>query len=206
MKYDHAPLLPFMRADACEAGCDEAGRGCLAGPVFAAAVVFPPDITLPGLDDSKKLSEKKRYELRPLIEERAVAFGVGVVSADEIDHINILRASIKAMHLALDKLNLALQHIIVDGNKFTPYHDVPYDCVVKGDGKYLSIAAASVLAKTYRDDYMNKIAREFPQYLWSKNKGYPTAEHRRAIEKYGATIHHRKSFTLTDKQLSIIFE
>ena len=190
-----------------EAGCDEAGRGCLAGSVFAAAVILPPDYENELLNDSKQLSEKKRYLLRSMIEKDALAWAVGVVTAAEIDKINILNASILAMHRALDALSLRPEAIIVDGNRFKPYHDVPHTTIVKGDGKYLSIAAASILAKTYHDDYMKAIAEEFPQYDWRSNKGYPTKKHRAAIKEYGISPYHRKSFTLLPpEELSIDFE
>lgn len=190
-----------------EAGCDEAGRGCLAGSVFAAAVILPPDYENELLNDSKQLSEKKRYLLRSMIEKDALAWAVGVVTAVEIDKINILNASILAMHRALDALSVRPEAIIVDGNRFKPYRDVPYTTIVKGDGKYLSIAAASILAKTYRDDYMKAIAEEFPQYDWRSNKGYPTKKHRAAIKEYGISPYHRKSFTLLPpEELSIDFE
>lgn len=190
-----------------EAGCDEAGRGCLAGSVFAAAVILPPDYENELLNDSKQLSEKKRYLLRSMIEKDALAWAVGVVTAAEIDKINILNASILAMHRALDALSVRPEAIIVDGNRFKPYHDVPHTTIVKGDGKFLSIAAASILAKTYRDDYMKAIAEEFPQYDWQSNKGYPTKKHRAAIKEYGISPYHRKSFTLLPpEELSIDFE
>ena len=190
-----------------EAGCDEAGRGCLAGSVFAAAVILPPDYENELLNDSKQLSEKKRYLLRSMIEKDALAWAVGVVTAEEIDKINILNASILAMHRALDALSIRPEAIIVDGNRFKPYHDVLHTTIVKGDGKYLSIAAASILAKTYRDDYMKAIAEEFPQYDWQSNKGYPTKKHRAAIKGYGISPYHRKSFTLLlPEELSIDFE
>ncbi|ATV54869.1 ribonuclease HII [Prevotella intermedia] len=190
-----------------EAGCDEAGRGCLAGSVFAAAVILPPDYENELLNDSKQLSEKKRYLLRSMIEKDALAWAVGVVTAVEIDKINILNASILAMHRALDALSVRPEAIIVDGNRFKPYHDMPHTTIVKGDGKYLSIAAASILAKTYRDDYMKAIAEEFPQYDWQSNKGYPTKKHRAAIKEYGISPYHRKSFTLLPpEELSIDFE
>ena len=190
-----------------EAGCDEAGRGCLAGPVFAAAVILPTDFQNEILNDSKQLTEKQRYLLRPVIEEQALSWAVGIVSAQEIDKINILNASILAMHRALSQLTIPPQHIIVDGNRFKPYEKVPYQCVVKGDGKYMSIAAASILAKTYRDDYMNSISADYPMYQWSKNKGYPTKAHRSAIKEYGPCEHHRMSFTLLeDTQLEFQFE
>ena len=190
-----------------EAGCDEAGRGCLAGSVFAAAVILPPDYENELLNDSKQLSEKKRYLLRSMIEKDSLAWAVGVVTAAEIDKINILNASILAMHRALDALSVRPEAIIVDGNRFKPYQDVPHTTIVKGDGKYLSIAAASILAKTYRDDYMKAIAEEFPQYDWRSNKGYPTKKHRAAIKEYGISPYHRKSFTLLPpEELSIDFE
>ncbi len=199
-------LLPYYIENVIEAGCDEAGRGCLAGPVFAAAVVLPPDYENSLLNDSKQLTEHRRYELREVIERDAPAWAVGVVSHDEIDRINILNASIKAMHLALDRLTLRPQHIIVDGNRFRPYGTVPHHTVVKGDGKYLSIAAASVLAKTYRDDFMNGIDAEFPAYGWKRNKGYPTREHREAIKKHGVSPYHRLTFNLLgDPQLTLDF-
>lgn len=179
-----------------EAGCDEAGRGCLAGSVFAAAVILPEDYVNEGLNDSKKLTPMRRYELRDEIERDALAWAVGVVTPEEIDKINILNASILAMHRALDQLEVRPEAIIVDGNCFKPYRFIPYNTVVKGDGKYLSIAAASILAKTYRDDYMDSLAREYPQYAWDVNKGYPTKAHREAIAKYGITPYHRKSFRL----------
>ena len=193
--------------DKVEAGCDEAGRGCLAGSVYAAAVILPPNYENELLNDSKQLSERKRYLLRSIIENDAVAWAVGVVTAEEIDKINILNASILAMHRALDALKVQPEAIIVDGNRFKPYKDVPYTTIVKGDGKYLSIAAASILAKTYRDDYMKTIAEEYPQYDWKSNKGYPTNKHRAAIKKYGISPYHRKSFPLLPpEELSIDFK
>ena len=186
-----------------EAGCDEAGRGCLAGPVFAAAVILPPDFSNDRLNDSKQQTEKQRYQLRDVIMREAVAYAVAKLDAPQIDEINILNASIKSMHLALDQLEVRPEFIIVDGNRFKPYNDVKYQTIVKGDGKYLSIAAASVLAKTFRDDFMLQIDKEFPQYNWAKNKGYPTADHRAAIKKYGITPYHRKSFRLIDTQLEL---
>ncbi len=199
-------LERFHTEGKTEAGCDEAGRGCLAGPVYAAAVILPDTEIHPGLNDSKKLSSKVRRQLREWIEKHAVAFGVGVVSPEEIDEINILNASYLAMHRALDQLPVDIEHILVDGNRFKPYRKIPYDCIVKGDGKYMSIAAASILAKTYRDDYMENLHQEYPVYNWKKNMGYPTAQHREAIKKYGITDYHRKSFRLTDEQLEIQFE
>ena len=198
-------LAPFLLADRNEAGCDEAGRGCLAGPVFAAAVILPPDYTNPILNDSKQLSEKIRYRLRPEIERDALAWAVGVVSAEEIDQINILNASILAMHRAIDQLKLSPGHLIIDGNRFKAYRDTPHQCIVKGDGKYLSIAAASVLAKTYRDDYMNAIHADYPVYNWLSNKGYPTIQHRNAIRESGISPHHRKSFRLLQDQTELEF-
>ena len=192
--------------DLVEAGCDEAGRGCLAGSVYAAAVILPPDYNNPLLNDSKKLTERRRYALRDAIMEDAVAWAVGVVTPDEIDKINILRASFLAMHRALDGLKVRPEAIIVDGNRFVPYHDLPYTTVVKGDGKYQAIAAASILAKTFRDDYMDGLAREYPYYDWEKNKGYPTARHREGIRLHGISPYHRKSYNLLgDGQLSFDF-
>jgi ribonuclease HII len=179
-----------------EAGTDEAGRGCLSGPVVAAAVILPANFSHPFLNDSKQLSEKKREELRPIIEENALAFGVSFVWQDEVDKINVLQASITGMHRSIKMLPIVPEFIIVDGNKFRDYKEIPHKTIVKGDAKYLSIAAASILAKTYRDEYMAKIHLEFPMYNWGKNKGYPTKEHRNAIRKFGATIHHRKTFKL----------
>ena len=198
-----------------EAGCDEAGRGCLAGSVYAAAVILPEDYQNEELNDSKQLTDKRRKELRKIIERDAVAWAVGVVTPDEIDRINILNASILAMHRALDQLKVRPEAIIVDGNRFKPYHtvvdgsavDIPYTTIVKGDGKYLSIAAASILAKTYRDDYMDQLALEYPQYDWKQNKGYPTKKHREAVREYGITPFHRKTFNiLGDGQLSLDFQ
>ena len=189
-----------------EAGCDEAGRGCLAGSVFAAAVILPPDYQNEQLNDSKKLTERQLYQLRTVIERDALSWAVGIVTPEEIDRINILNASILAMHRALDQLQLRPEAVIVDGNRFKPYGHLPYTCVVKGDGKYLSIAAASILAKTYRDDYMNQIADEYPQYDWKQNKGYPTSRHREAIRLHGITPYHRRTFNLLgDRQLSLDF-
>ncbi|MES4920851.1 ribonuclease HII [Hoylesella timonensis] len=189
-----------------EAGCDEAGRGCLAGSVFAAAVILPSDYDNHVLNDSKQLTRKKRNELREVIMQAAVAWAVGEVSPQEIDEINILRASFLAMHRALDQLKVRPQAIIVDGNRFTPYHDIPYTTIVKGDAKYQSIAAASILAKTFRDDYMDRLAEEYPQYHWASNMGYPTREHRAAIQQYGVTPYHRRSYNLLGStELSLDF-
>lgn len=189
-------LLPFLEKDRIEAGCDEAGRGCLAGPVFAAAVILPENFVCEELNDSKQLSEKKREALRPLIEEQALAWAVAVSSPEEIDKMNILWASVLAMHRAIESLNIIPEHLLIDGNRFRPYKNIPHTTVVKGDGKYLSIAAASILAKTYRDEYMAKLHFEFPYYDWDNNKGYPTKAHREGIAKYGSTVYHRQSFTL----------
>ncbi|CAM1368007.1 Ribonuclease HII [Tenacibaculum sediminilitoris] len=186
-----------------EAGTDEAGRGCLSGPVVAAAVILPNNFKHTLLNDSKQLSEKKRQELRPYIEEHALAFGVSFIHQEEVDELNVLQASIAGMHLSIKQLNIEPEFIIVDGNKFNPYQEVPYKTIVKGDAKYMSIAAASVLAKTYRDEYMEKIHKEFPHYNWKKNKGYPTKEHRNAIRQFGATPYHRKSFKLLPEQFKL---
>ena len=189
-----------------EAGCDEAGRGCLAGSVYAAAVILPPDYQNELLNDSKKLTAKKRYALREEIERDAIAWAVGIVTPEEIDKINILNASFLAMHRALDQLKVRPEAVIVDGNRFKPYQDLPSTTIVKGDGKYLSIAAASILAKTYRDDYMLSLAEEYPQYDWQSNMGYPTKKHRQAILEHGITSYHRKSYNLLgDGQLSFDF-
>lgn len=199
-----------------EAGCDEAGRGCLAGSVYAAAVILPADYDNPALNDSKQLSEKQRYELRTQIERDAVAWAVGVVTPEEIDRINILKASFLAMHRALDQLCVRPDAIIVDGNRFTPYCDpsssspsvpVPHTCIIKGDGKYQAIAAASILAKTYRDDYMDRLAQEYPMYDWHSNKGYPTRKHREALRQYGPSPYHRLSYNLLGtSELSLPFD
>jgi ribonuclease HII len=198
-------LLPFLQAGRLEAGCDEAGRGCLAGSVFAAAVVLPPDFQSEILNDSKQLSEKKRYMLRPVIEQEALAWAVGIVTPEEIDRINILNASFLAMHRAIDQLKIKPEHLLIDGNRFNPYPSIPHSTVIKGDGKYLSIAAASVLAKTYRDDYMEELAAQYPDYEWQQNKGYPTLAHREAIRRLGITPFHRKTFTLLPEQLTFDF-
>lgn len=186
-----------------EAGTDEAGRGCLAGPVTAAAVILKEGFQSDLINDSKQLSEKKRELLRPIIEQEVHAYAVVHIDPLEIDRINILNASILGMHYALDKLRCPPEFIIVDGNKFKNYQEIPHECIIKGDGKYLSIAAASILAKTHRDEYMSKIHEEFPMYQWKKNKGYPTKEHREAIRKYGSTKYHRKSFRLLPQQLKL---
>jgi len=198
-------LVNYYKEGVTEAGCDEAGRGCLAGPVVAAAVILPPDFSHPLLNDSKLLPEEKRYLLRQEIESSALAFAVGVINNKTIDEINILKSSIFAMHQALDLLNHKFEHIIIDGNKFLNYHDIPHQCIVKGDSKYYSIAAASILAKTYRDDIMTELHELHPEYNWRKNKGYPTKQHRQAIRKLGPTPYHRMSFRLLDEQLSIDF-
>lgn len=184
-----------------EAGTDEAGRGCLSGPVVAAAVILPLDYHNKLLNDSKQLSEAKRKKLRPIIEKDALAFGVSFINEKEVDQLNVLQASIKGMQRAISMMSITPEYIIVDGNKFKPYKDVPFETIVKGDAKYLSIAAASVLAKTYRDDFMEKIHKEFPFYNWKNNKGYPTKEHRKAIQEYGITKYHRKTFKLLPSQL-----
>ena len=196
-------LLARFQQNLLEAGCDEAGRGCLAGPVFAAAVILPPKFKHKLLNDSKQLSEDVRYELRKEIEKRALAFAVASVDNDEIDKINILNASFLAMHRAIEKLSMAPQFLIIDGNRFNKYKDMPHQCIVEGDAKYLSIAAASILAKTYRDDYMKQIAAEHPEYDWHSNKGYPTIRHRETVLKIGFTKYHRLTFRVTDPQLSI---
>jgi ribonuclease HII len=189
-------LLPYFKEGVIECGCDEAGRGCLAGPVYAAAVILPPDFSNDLLNDSKQLTEKQRYELRPIIEQSAVAWAVGVASAEEIDSINILKASFLAMTRAVNALKVKPEYLIIDGNRFYNTTGIPYNTIVKGDGKYMSIAAASVLAKTYRDDYMNTIAVEHPAYGWEINKGYPTKKHRAAIAEHGISPYHRKTFRL----------
>ena len=200
-------LLPYFNKVLIEAGFDEAGRGCLAGSVYAAAVILPKDFKNELLNDSKQLTEHQRYALREVIEKEALAWAVGVVTPAEIDEINILNASFLAMHRAVDGLKLKPQHLLIDGNRFKKYQDVPHTTVVKGDGKYLSIAAASILAKTYRDDYMKALHEEYPYYDWSSNKGYPTKKHRAAIREYGTTPYHRMTFNLLgeDSQLSLQF-
>ncbi len=195
----------FYLKNTIEAGCDEAGRGCLAGPVFAAAVILPPNFKNEIINDSKQLSEKKRNKLRLIIENEALAWSVAMIDNKEINKINILNASIKAMHKAIANLKIKPEHLIIDGNRFHKFEYIPHNCIVKGDAKYLSIAAASILAKTHRDEYMQKIDNEFPKYNWKKNKAYPTKEHREAIKKYGITKYHRNSFKLLDKQLSFNF-
>lgn len=202
----HNTLKSHFYPNLIEAGCDEAGRGCLAGSVFAAAVILPPNYDNAELNDSKQLSRKKRNALRQTIINDAVAWAVGEVTPQEIDEINILRASFLAMHRALDQLTTRPQVIIVDGNRFTPYHDLPYTTIIKGDGKYQDIAAASILAKTFRDDYMDRLAQEYPQYDWQSNMGYPTRKHREAIRAYGITPYHRRSFNLLGSaELSLDF-
>lgn len=197
-------LLPFVEKNRVEAGCDEAGRGCLAGPVVAASVILPPDFKHDWLNDSKQLSEKKRDLLRPIIEKEAISFAVSFISEAKIDEINILNASIFGMHEAIKQLNQIPDHLLIDGNRFHPYPGIPHTCFIKGDGRFLSIAAASILAKTYRDDFMNRLHEKHPEYQWDKNKGYPTASHRKAIIENGPTEYHRKSFTLIPaEQLSL---
>lgn len=198
-------LKSFFSEGILEAGCDEAGRGCLAGPVYAAAVILPPCFECELLNDSKLLSEKNRYKLRTLIESEALAWAVGVVSNIEIDKINILNASFLAMHRAVDALKMKPEHLLIDGNRFKNYNNIPHTCVVKGDAKFMSIAAASILAKTYRDDYMLELHKEYPDFGWNKNKGYPTVEHRLALKKHGKTPCHRISFNLQDRQLNLDF-
>lgn len=210
-------LLPYLQAGRLEAGCDEAGRGCLAGPVFAAAVILPLDIEeriahgesgLSLLNDSKQLTEKQRYQLRPIIEKEALAWAVGICTHEEIDKLNILHASIEAMHRAVRDLSVKPEYLLIDGNRFHPFPGIPHETIVKGDGKMMSIAAASILAKTYRDDFMVKLHDEFPYYDWATNKGYPTKKHRVGITQHGASPYHRMSFTLLpeQKQLEIPFE
>lgn len=196
-------LKPYLVEGRVEVGCDEAGRGPLAGPVTAAAVILPPDFDNEIINDSKQLTERRRETLRTVIEHQALAWAVAMVWPEEIDRINILNASILAMHRALDALEVKPEHILVDGNRFKPWHDVPYTTIVKGDATMMSIAAASILAKTHRDEYMLRIAQDFPQYGWDRNKGYPTKDHYAAIEQYGITPYHRKSFTLIHRQLSL---
>lgn len=199
-------LLPHYFEGKIEAGCDEAGRGCLAGSVYAAAVILPKGYDNPLLNDSKQLTEKRRYALRDTIVRDAVAWAIGIVTPEEIDKINILNASFLAMHRALDQLTVRPEAIIVDGNRFTPYHDVPYATIVKGDGKYQAIAAASILAKTFRDDYMDRLTTEYPYYDWQKNKGYPTRAHREGIRLHGITPYHRKSYNLLGSEPMLPFD
>lgn len=196
-------LQKYFLKNVLEAGTDEAGRGCLSGPVVAAAVILPEDFEHPLLNDSKQLTEKQRELLRPFIEKNALAFGVSYINELKIDEINILQASILAMHTAIEKLSVAPEHIIVDGNKFNSFKNIPYKTIIKGDAKFMSIAAASVLAKTYRDEFMHKIDLEFPEYYWKKNKGYPTKQHREAIREFGITPYHRKTFRLLPEQLKL---
>jgi Ribonuclease HII len=199
-------LLPYLNEDLVEAGCDEAGRGCLAGSVYAAAVILPKDFKNELLNDSKQLTEHQRYMLREVIEREALAWAVGICTPKEIDEINILNASFLAMHRALDQLNICPQQLLIDGNRFKQYQNIPHHTIVKGDGKYASIAAASILAKTYRDDYMNQLHLEYPGYDWDHNKGYPTKKHRAAIAEVGTTPYHRMSYNLLgDAQLTLDF-
>ena len=198
-----AKLLARFQHELIEAGCDEAGRGCLAGPVFAAAVILPHDFEHDLLNDSKQLCEADRYSLRAEIEQRAIAYAVASVSNLEIDEINILNASFLAMHRAIDQLHLTPEFLIIDGNRFNKYKTTPHECIIQGDGKYFSIAAASILAKTYRDDYMQQLAAEHPEYDWHTNKGYPTIKHRNMVMQHGFTPHHRRTFNVTNPQLSI---
>ena len=198
-------LLPFLEPNRVEAGCDEAGRGCLAGPVVAAAVILPANNPLPALNDSKKLNEKQRDALRPLIETHALAWAVAFIWPNEIDEINILQASFKAMHEAVKQLSRQPEHLLIDGNRFKPFPNIPHTCIIKGDGKMASIAAASILAKTARDAYMEQLDHEFPNYAWAQNKGYPTTQHRQAIAQFGTTQHHRKSFNCLPNQQSLLF-
>lgn len=200
------PLEIYHTKGIIEAGCDEAGRGCLAGPVVAAAVILPGNFSNDLLNDSKKLTDKQRYSLRPIIEEQAIEWAVGIVDNVEIDEINILNASFRAMHRAVDQLTTKPQQLLIDGNRFNPYPDIPHLCMIKGDGRYMSIAAASILAKTYRDDIMNELHEQFPVYGWKKNKGYPTREHRLGIEQNGTTPLHRMSFTLLASSQPSLFE
>lgn len=201
-----SPLLNYKNQGLLEAGCDEAGRGCLAGPVVAAAVVLPDDFKCDILNDSKKLTESQREKLRPIIEEKALDFAVAFVHEQEIDKINILNASFKAMHDAVDMLDNKPEFLLIDGNRFNPYEGIPHDCIIKGDGKYMSIAAASILAKTYRDEYMTRIHQEFPHYDWINNKGYPTTKHREAIKKHGDCKFHRQSFSLLPAEQLSLFD
>lgn len=197
-------LKKYLNKKLLEAGCDEAGRGCLAGPVFAAAVILPKNFKNPILNDSKKLNDSQRKYLRPIIEKEAIAWAVGQVSAEEIDNINILNASFLAMHRAIDQLKLVPESLLIDGNRFKKYQGIPHTCIIQGDGKYLSIAAASILAKTYRDDYMDELHVQYPMYNWLQNKAYGTIKHREAILKYGVSEHHRKSFRLLSEEIANI--
>lgn len=196
-------LKSYFQNELIEAGCDEAGRGCYAGPVFAAAVILPKAFYHPLLNDSKQVKELQRNELRIIIEQQAIAFAVGMVTHEEIDKINILKASFKAMHLAIEKLKPQPQFLLIDGNRFTPYKKIKHQCIIKGDATYANIAAASILAKTYRDEFMMKLHKKFPQYNWQKNKGYGTLEHRQAIEEFGLCRYHRKSFNILPKQIKL---
>lgn len=196
-------LKSYFQNELIEAGCDEAGRGCYAGPVFAAAVILPKNFYHPLLNDSKQVKELQRNELRIIIEQQAIAFAVGMVTHEEIDQINILKASFKAMHLAIEKLNPQPQFLLIDGNRFISYKKIKHQCIVKGDATYANIAAASILAKTYRDDFMMKLHKKFPQYNWQKNKGYGTLEHRKAIEQFGLCKYHRRSFNILPKQMKL---
>jgi ribonuclease HII len=198
-------LLNCYQLDLIEAGCDEAGRGCLAGPVFAAAVILPRNFYLESLNDSKQLTHEQRDELRPIIEKEALAWAVAAVDHEEIDRINILNASFLAMHRAIEQLMIIPQHLVIDGNRFKAYPDIPHCCIIKGDGKYLNIAAASILAKTHRDEYMAKLHSDFPQYNWKQNKGYPTIEHRKMVIEMGLSPFHRKTFNVSDPQFSLSF-
>ena len=198
-------LFNCYQIELIEAGCDEAGRGCLAGPVFAAAVILPQNFYLKGLNDSKKLTHKQRDELRPLIEKDAFAWAVAMVDHEEIDRINILNASFLAMHRAVEKLKIQPEYLSIDGNRFKAYPKIPHTCVIKGDGKYLNIAAASILAKTHRDEFMLNLSKDYPHYNWQQNKGYPTKAHRKAVLEMGLSPFHRKTFNISDPQLPIVF-
>lgn len=199
-------LLNCYQIELIEAGCDEAGRGCLAGPVFAAAVILPNDFELEGLNDSKLLTHEERENLRPIIEKEALAWAVAAADHEEIDRINISNASFLAMHRAIEKLQTKPQYLVIDGNRFKAYPEIPHSCIIKGDGKYLNIAAASILAKTHRDEYMSALALEYPQYHWHSNKGYPTIHHRKTVIEIGFSPYHRKTFNISDPQLSLSFE
>ncbi len=194
-------LFPYLNEHETEAGCDEAGRGCIAGPVCAAAVILPTNFFHPLLNDSKKLNEETRFILRPIIEKEAIAFAVAFINHKEIDKINILQASFKAMHKAVGKLALRPSFLLIDGNRFKPYKKIPHECIIKGDGKYASIAAASILAKTYRDDFMHSLHKKFPEYNWKQNKGYPTIAHRKAVLEFGMSAFHRKTFACLPKEV-----